>query len=121
MTLLELTVVIMVMLSLIFILLVGARAWKKGADRSANIMNVRNVQQAVRGHQNTWEMDFGDPLAKTIIFDDYLREPSSPLGSPYQYTETVPDVGLLYITNPAVDGIDYWYTELEVTFKISTW
>ncbi|MCW8869081.1 MAG: peptide chain release factor 3, partial [Proteobacteria bacterium] len=52
MTLLELTVVILVLLSLISILFVGARAWKKGSDRSANIMNIRNTQQAMRGHQN---------------------------------------------------------------------
>ena len=51
MTLLELTVVILVLLSLISILFIGARAWKKGSDRSANIMNIRNVQQAVRGHR----------------------------------------------------------------------
>ena len=52
MTLLELTVVILVLLSLISILFIGARAWKKGSDRSANILNIRNVQQAVRGHGN---------------------------------------------------------------------
>ena len=52
MTLLELTVVILVLLSLISILFIGARAWKKGSDRSANIMNIRNCQQAMRGEQN---------------------------------------------------------------------
>ena len=52
MTLLELTVVILVLLSLITILFVGARAWKRGSDRSANIMNIRNCQQAMRGEQN---------------------------------------------------------------------
>ena len=49
MTLLELTVVILVLLSLISILFIGARAWKKGSDRAGCIMNIRNVQQAVRG------------------------------------------------------------------------
>ena len=43
MTLLELTVVILVLLSLISILFIGARAWKKGSDRAANIMNIRNL------------------------------------------------------------------------------
>ena len=52
MTLLELTVVILVLLSLISILFIGARAWKKGSDRAANILNIRNVQQAVRAHVN---------------------------------------------------------------------
>jgi len=52
MTLLELTVVILVLLSLIAILFVGARAWKRGSDRAGCIMNIRNVQQAARGHMN---------------------------------------------------------------------
>lgn len=50
MTLIELTVVILVLLSLISILFIGAKAWKKGSDRAANVINIRNVQQAVRGH-----------------------------------------------------------------------
>jgi len=49
MTLLELTVVILVLLSLISILFVGARQWKKGSDRAGCIMLQRNIQQAVRG------------------------------------------------------------------------
>jgi len=52
MTLLELTVVILVLLSLISILFVGARAWKKGSDRAGCIINIRNTQQAVRGFLN---------------------------------------------------------------------
>ena len=52
MTLIELTVVILVLLSLISILFVGARAWKKGSDRAGCIMNIRNVQQGVRSFQN---------------------------------------------------------------------
>ena len=52
MTLLELTVVILVLLSLISILFIGARAWKKGSDRAGCILNIRNVQQAVRGYIN---------------------------------------------------------------------
>jgi prepilin-type N-terminal cleavage/methylation domain-containing protein len=42
MTLLELTIVILVLLTLVSILFIGARAWKKGSDRAANIMNLRN-------------------------------------------------------------------------------
>jgi type II secretory pathway pseudopilin PulG len=60
MTLLELTVVILVLLSLISILFVGARQWKKGADRSGCIMHQRNIQQAVRGDQNMKGKNPGD-------------------------------------------------------------
>ncbi|MGB1128846.1 MAG: prepilin-type N-terminal cleavage/methylation domain-containing protein, partial [Haloferula sp.] len=57
MTLLELTVVILVLLSLISILFIGARAWKKGSDRAGCIMNIRNAQQAVRSYANMYNTD----------------------------------------------------------------
>lgn len=53
-SLLELTVVIAVLLSLTTILILGARAWKTGTDRSACIVNIRNVQMAVRSYQNLY-------------------------------------------------------------------
>jgi type II secretory pathway pseudopilin PulG len=116
MTLLELTVVILVLLSLISILFIGARAWKRGADRSANILNIRNVQQAVRGHANmrnlvTPESDgvggfsTGSPLASTDILSDdgtdaYMKTPTPPAGlDPYTYGDAVPAIGSLYVTN----------------------
>jgi len=52
MTLIELTVVIVVLLALIAVLFIGARAYKKGADKSACIMAQRNVQQACRAYFN---------------------------------------------------------------------
>ena len=64
MTLLELTVVILVLLSLISILFIGARAWKKGSDRAGCILNLRNIQQAVRGEQN---MKNEVPGAATLV------------------------------------------------------
>lgn len=53
-SLLEITVVIAVLLSLTTILLVGARAWKSGADRTGCILNLRTVQTAVRSYQNMY-------------------------------------------------------------------
>lgn len=110
MTLLELTVVILVLLSLISILFVGARAWKKGSDRSANIMNARNIQQAVRGHQNMYNMNFGDALADSLIVSadgltGYLKTPTPPAGlAAYTYTGDVPAQGVLYVTNDHLIG-----------------
>jgi prepilin-type N-terminal cleavage/methylation domain-containing protein len=93
MTLLEMTVVILVLLSLTSILFIGAKAWKKGADRSANIMNLRNVQLAVRGHASTNDITqaetgppvvVGGAIPRAAIFgaaDDgvngYLRFPAT--------------------------------------------
>lgn len=77
MTLLELTVVILVLLSLISILFVGARAWKKGSDRAGCILNIRNTQQAVRGYMN---MNNGSIPAIGVLFgtDGYLKQPICP-------------------------------------------
>lgn len=108
MTLLELTVVILVLLSLISILFIGARAWKKGSDRSANIMNIRNVQQAARGHENMYNLDPADPLpASSIVSADgttgYLKTPNPPANLPaYTYAGEVTAVGTLYTANNAL-------------------
>lgn len=106
MTLLELTVVILVLLSLIAILFVGARAWKRGSDRSANILNIRNVQQAVRGHENMYQLAEAAVLLNARIVGDlpenYLRVPTPPgdiAGTAYTYLDAVPAQGVLYITN----------------------
>lgn len=109
MTLLELTVVILVLLSLISILFVGARAWKRGSDRSANILNIRNVQQAVRGHENMYQLREDDVLLNTRILGDadenYMRVPTPPadLGA-YTYLDAVPAQGVLFVTNNADDA-----------------
>lgn len=107
MTLLELTVVILVLLSLISILFIGARAWKKGSDRAANILNIRNVQQAVRGHENMRSLAVGNGISMTTLFGDgtaanqgYLKEPQSPVsGITYvgKYLLAVPEVGVLFL------------------------
>ena len=104
MTLLELTVVILVLLSLISILFIGARAWKKGSDRAANILNIRNVQQAIRGHANMRSLVIGDTLAATDIVGTgkYLNAPTPPNSDiqylPGNYAAVVPGIGTLYLT-----------------------
>ena len=93
MTLLELTVVILVLLSLISILFIGARAWKKGADRAGCILNIRNVQQAVRGYMNM-HPELTVPPASTVIYDAtgnlYMKTPLCPANTATSYTYTVP-------------------------------
>ena len=78
MTLLELTVVILVLLSLISILFIGARAWKKGSDRAGCILNIRNVQQAVRGEQNMKNALPGDALVAANIIGSGAYIPTAP-------------------------------------------
>lgn len=116
-TLLELTVVIAVILSLTTILLIGARAWKGSADRSACIMNIRNVQVSVRSYQNMYGYNPGGmPYAeggtqdiathmheKGYITDSQFSaiegEETCPGGGEYhrEHADAFPSVGDLYI------------------------
>jgi len=111
MTLLELTVVILVLLSLISILFIGARAWKKGSDRAANILNIRNVQQAVRAHSNVRGLAIGTTLASTEIVGSgkYLNAVTAPNSDiTYTYGSTIPAIGTLYlIAAYSADAVDY--------------
>lgn len=98
MTLLELTVVILVLLSLITILFIGARAWKRGSDRTGCIVNIRNAQQAVRSHQNI----FGYPEGYSInLLTDimgpsgYIKSPNCPSGGDYESLTEIPAYGTL--------------------------
>lgn len=53
-TLIELTVTILVLLFLLTIVFMGSRAWKRGSDRAACVLNMRNVQMATRSYQNMY-------------------------------------------------------------------
>lgn len=77
--------VVLVLLALVSILFVGARAWVRGADRSENIMNIRNTQQAMRGHQNMNDVKDSDIIGQTprAVFDSgllaaYMKVPTPP-------------------------------------------
>ena len=63
MTLLELTLVILMMLTLIGILAIGAKTWKKGTDRSTCIMNLQLVQKGVRSFSNLYGYEPGSSVA----------------------------------------------------------
>ena len=99
MTLIELTVVILVLLALVSVLFIGGRAWKKGADRSGCIMNLRNVQQAVRSHQNLNDLNVGatiDIASDLIGADNYLQTtPVCPGAGSYTLGSEIPDLGTL--------------------------
>lgn len=100
-TLLELTVVILVLLALIAVLFIGGRAWKRGSDRAGCIMNIRNVQQAMRSHQNLNGVPDGAPIdivADLVGGDNFIRtEPVCPGTGTYSMASTIPDLGTLAI------------------------
>ena len=83
-TLIELTVVILVLLTLIGVLFIGAQIYKRGADRAACILNIRNVHQAVRAEQNLTgaaegtDVDLENDIYATTSQDNYLATPICP-------------------------------------------
>lgn len=114
MTLLELTVVILVLLSLISILFIGARAWKKGSDRAASILQIRNVQQAVRSYSN---MNGKNPTDTVATLDAEIfgkgkfietKPVNHPAGSAVKWSipapTVIPAIGTLYMT---ADDVEY--------------
>ena len=104
MTLIELTVVILVLLSLISILFVGARAWKRGSDRAGCIMNIRNVQQGMRSFQNMNVHNPGTSVggaeAEIIGSEKFVETPPvCPAAGGYTIGgDALPAVGVLYMT-----------------------
>lgn len=62
MSLLELTVVLVVLLSLTGIFFMSSRVWKRGSDRAECLMTLRNVQVAARSYQNLYGYQSGDRL-----------------------------------------------------------
>jgi prepilin-type N-terminal cleavage/methylation domain-containing protein len=123
MTLLELTVVILVLLSLISILFIGARAWKRGSDRAGCLIVIRNVQVAMRGDQNMRNSAPGAAgLLKASIIGAaaYIRtEPTCPSDKTTTYTYlgdgNYPALGLpLYATcKQAENAATHVYTATE--------
>ncbi|WP_035608815.1 hypothetical protein [Haloferula sp. BvORR071] len=83
------------------VLFVGARAWKKGSDRAACIMNTRNVQQAVRSYQNMNSVKPGQPIPWDKIVgskDSFLAKQPTCAEGTYTFSKTVPKQGALACT-----------------------
>jgi hypothetical protein len=75
------------------ILFVGSRAWKKGADRSACIINTRNTQQAVRAYQSAKGLKPGDPIPWDRIYGRNLAKPVCAGGGKYTFSKVIPKTG----------------------------
>ena len=101
MTLLELTVVILVLLSLVTILMIGGQAWKPGADRSACIMNIRNAQLGVRSFQNMNGLQQGttlDVATQVMGVGGFFPDAICPAGGSYDFVAHIPAFGELAMT-----------------------
>ncbi|MDF1740145.1 MAG: type II secretion system protein [Verrucomicrobiales bacterium] len=100
-TLIEVTLVIAVLLGLISVLFIGVSAYKEGSNRAKCILNISNVQKAVRSYQNLYELSVASTLAKaTIIGSGKMLEtdPTCASGGTYTYGTAVPAIGTAYLT-----------------------
>ena len=96
-TLLELSIVILVLITLISVLFLGAQAYKEGADRSHCVLNIRNVQVAVRSYQNIYHLEPGDEINQTVLIgtnSGFLKSmPDCPGNGDYTLSVEIPDTG----------------------------
>lgn len=116
-TLIELTVVILVLMSLISILFIGTRAWRNGTDRATCILKIRNFQMATRSYQNLYGYNPGgfpvasngtQNIASHLLAKGYIKQETfensqgarkCPSGGVYNtpFPEVFPQVGSLYM------------------------
>lgn len=73
-TMLEMAVVLAVLLTLLTVLMFGARAWKRGSDRAGCILMTRNVQLSVRSYQNLYGYDPGAEVPEVEGTHDIARQ-----------------------------------------------
>lgn len=107
MTLLEVTIVILVLMGLITALFFGAKAWKRGSDRALCIIHIQNVQKAVRSYSNLYAVSPGATVTnlqnQLIGLGRFVEStPTCPGNGTYSFGQTsgndvIPPLGELYL------------------------
>ena len=107
MTLLELTVVILVLMTLVTTLFFGAQAWKRGSDRALCIIHIQNVQKGMRSYSNLYGFSPGSAApnlqSQIIGLGRFIENPPvCPGDGNYTFGQTygvntVPPLGELYM------------------------
>ncbi len=127
-TLIELSLIIVVLLGLIGVMLIGVNAFRKGSDRTASILIIRQAQQGMRAHcgienyRGTFAPDlaihvFGENKYVSNGVDSATGEPkadgelpSHPVrGQFFGFTagdsNVIPALGSLYICTGGASGL----------------
>ena len=107
-TLIELTVVISMILSLISALFVSANYYKEAADKAACITLISQHQKAVRAHQNFKGLANGDSISASDFYGEgkaFEIEPSCPHGGgKYSILGEIPSAGVAFATCAEYDS-----------------
>ena len=73
-------------------------AYNARSERAICILHIRNVQQAVRSHAESKDLDEGDPLDISFLKEYMKKMPECPEGGTFVYLDKVPAKGVLYCT-----------------------
>ncbi|MEM1085085.1 MAG: hypothetical protein AAGI48_13315 [Verrucomicrobiota bacterium] len=109
-TILESTLVILVLLALVSVLFVSTKRWQRGADKAVCILNQHQVQQAVRGYSNLYGKEPGSevPGLAELLFGDgrfIEKTPLCPSNGLYSFGgDRVPLRGELYMKCSLAEG-----------------
>lgn len=71
MTLIEITVVILVILTLVSVMFIGANIYKQSTNRANCILTISHIHQSVRVNQN---LNDRQPLVDALEWDDIIGE-----------------------------------------------
>ncbi len=101
-TLIELTVVISMILSLISALFVSAKYYKEAADKSSCVTQISHLQKAVRAYQNLNGLATGDSISSSDFYGEgkpYRVAAFCPLGGgKYNILDEIPSTGVAFAT-----------------------
>ncbi len=118
-TLIEMSLVILMLLSLTGIILIGAKTWKRGSDRALCILNLQAVQKGVRSYSNLNGYEPGHVVAgleSRIIGEGCFVEkmPVCPGEGSYSSAgDMIPLPGSLYFSCSLADTGEHVPTDLD--------
>jgi len=103
-TRLEVVVLMFIGFCIFGMLYVATVVWKRESDKAQNIMNLRNTQQAMRGHEGMRNLRTGSSFTRADL-ETYMRFPED-VNTHVTYTpgDKVTPVGTLWLrVSPAGD------------------
>ncbi|RBP36078.1 prepilin-type N-terminal cleavage/methylation domain-containing protein [Roseimicrobium gellanilyticum] len=100
-TLIEISLVISLLVSLLAVIFFGLDVFRQGSDQATCRMQLASVQKAVRSHANLNNMKFTDPLPEdSVVFGGgsplLAVKPECPAGGLYTWLNAVPAIGVPY-------------------------